>query len=269
MIDLYLSDNVAHYIYYNQKPIDRTGRQKMLNEFSRTELLIGIQALRRLGQCRVAVFGIGGVGSFATEALTRAGVGNLVLVDNDLVDITNLNRQIHATHETIGQPKVEVMKKRILSINPRANVDTYQQFYLPDNAESLLSQDYDYIIDAVDTVTAKIDLVVRAQHKGIPIVSSMGTGNKLNPASLEIADIYQTSVCPLAKVMRHELRKRDIKALKVVYSREEPITPGNLPTECTPEPGSKRRQIPGSISFVPPVAGLLLASEVIKDILKK
>src|SRR5665647_397096 len=197
----------------------------MLNEFSRTELLIGKEALRKLAASRVAVFGIGGVGSYAVEGLVRSGVGKLVLVDHDDICLTNINRQLHATHKTLGKPKVEVMRDRILEINPQAEVEIYQCFYMPEQAEELVRADYDYIIDAIDTVTAKIDLVVQAQKKGIPIISCMGAGNKLDPSRFEISDIYNTSVCPLAKVMRKELRKREIASLKVVYSKEEPITP--------------------------------------------
>ncbi len=243
----------------------------MLNEFSRTELLIGTDALNKLAQSRVAIFGIGGVGSFAVEGLARAGVGKLVLVDDDCICLSNLNRQIHATHKTIGKPKVEVMQNRILEINPLAEVETFQKFYLPGSAAELLRSDYDYIIDAVDTVTAKIDLIVNAKQMNIPIISSMGTGNKLDPTRLEIADLFETSVCPLAKVMRHELRKRGVDALKVVYSKEMPLTPTETEEPgCSPDaqrPGASRRQIPGSISFVPSVAGLILAGAVIKDLI--
>lgn len=249
----------------------------MLNEFSRTELLIGRAALDKLENSTIAVFGIGGVGSFAVEALVRAGVGKLVLVDDDYVCLTNINRQLHATRQTIGKPKVEAMKERVLQINPKAQVETFQRFYLPEQSEELVRDDYDYIIDAVDTVTAKIDLVVTAHKKNIPIVSCMGTGNKLDPTRFEITDIYRTEVCPLAKVMRKELRIREIPALKVVFSREEPIKPLEIEASCSnhcvcPKASSRkctsRRQIPGSISFVPSVAGLLLAGEIIKDLIK-
>ena len=249
----------------------------MLHEFSRTEMLIGKEALQKLYASKVAVFGIGGVGSFTVEALVRSGVGKLVLVDDDNVCVTNINRQIHASHETVGKPKVEIMRERIVDINPRAEVEVYQEFYMPGRAEALLRPDYDYVIDAVDTVTAKIDLVVSCQQRGIPIISCMGTGNKLDPARFEVSDIYATSVCPLAKVMRKELRKRGVEALKVVYSKEEPLTPivDNI-IECNNiaiqsevsvrmESG---RQIPGSIAFVPSAAGLLLAAEVVKDLIK-
>ncbi len=246
----------------------------MTNEFSRTELLIGKEALEKLSHSRVAIFGIGGVGSYAVEGLVRSGIGSLVLIDDDNVSLSNLNRQLHATHKTVGKPKVEVMRDRILDINPRAEVEIYQRFYMPEQAE-LIRADYDYIIDAIDTVTAKIDLVVQAHKQGIPIISCMGAGNKLDPSRFEICDIYATSVCPLAKVMRKELRKRQIPALKVVYSQEEPLTP--MASEASMEdytqrdgtirPDGIRRQIPGSIAFVPSVAGLLLASVVVKDLI--
>ncbi len=246
----------------------------MLNEFSRTELLTGKAALEKLARSRVAVFGIGGVGSYAVEALVRSGVGRLVLIDDDLICLTNINRQLHATHKTLGKFKVEVMRDRILDINPKTEVEIYQRFYLPEQAEVLIRNDYDYIIDAIDTVTAKIDLAVQARQRGIPIISCMGTGNKLDPGRFEISDIYATSVCPLAKVMRKELRKRGIASLKVVYSREEPLTPlvreeydSCSGSEQSVRNGSIRRQIPGSIAFVPSVAGLLLAGEVVKDLI--
>ena len=233
-----------------------------MNQFSRTELLIGKDGIDKLANAKVAVFGIGGVGSFVVEGLARAGIGNFVLVDKDEVDITNLNRQIIATHKTIGKPKVEVARERILDINPNASVKIYQEFFMPES-EGILDKSIDYIIDAVDTVTAKIELVVRADKLGIPIISSMGTGNKLDPTRFEVTDIYKTSVCPLAKVMRKELKIRGIKNLKVVYSKEEPIKTLNS-DEIT-----NKKQVPGSISFVPSVAGLIIAGEVIKDIIKK
>jgi tRNA threonylcarbamoyladenosine dehydratase len=249
----------------------------MLNEFSRTELLIGKEALEKLARSKVAVFGIGGVGTFAVEGLARAGVGRFVLVDDDCICLTNINRQIHAARSTIGQPKVEVMRDRILDINPRAEVVVHQVFYLPGQAPALIKPDYDYIVDAVDTVTAKIDLVVSAAALDIPIISCMGAGNKLDPAKFEIADIYATTVCPLARVMRRELRKRGVKALKVVYSKEEPLKPQetediNSETgcdcpKCTDGSCAVRHQVPGSISFMPSVAGLLMASEVVKDLI--
>ena len=229
----------------------------MLNQFSRTELLIGDKAIEKLNKSKVAIFGIGGVGSFVVEWLVRAGVENFILVDNDKICLTNLNRQLIATHKTIEKSKVEVAKERILEINPNAKVETYQEFFMPESKE-LLDETVDYIVDSVDTVTAKIELVVRANKLNIPIISSMGTGNKLDPTRFEVTDIYKTSVCPLAKVMRKELRARGIKELKVVYSKEEPI-----------KLESDRNQVPGSISFVPSVAGLIIAGEVIKDIIKK
>ena len=233
-----------------------------MNQFSRTELLIGKDGVEKLANAKVAIFGIGGVGSFVVEALARSGIGNFVLVDNDEVDITNLNRQIIATHKTIGKPKVEIAGERILDINPNANVEIYREFFMPES-KGILDNSIDYIVDAVDTVTAKIELVVRAEKMNIPIISSMGTGNKLDPTRFEVTDIYKTSVCPLAKVMRKELKQRGIKKLKVVFSKEEPIKPLNS-NELT-----NKKQVPGSISFVPSVAGLIVAGEVIKDIIKK
>ena len=230
----------------------------MLNQFSRTELVIGKDAIKKLNNSKVAVFGIGGVGSFVVEGLVRAGVGNFVLVDKDEVDITNLNRQIIATHKTIGMPKVEVSKERILDINPSAKVEIYKEFFLPET-EGILDETIDYIVDCVDTVTAKIELVVRANKLNIPIISSMGTGNKLNPTLFEVSDIYNTSVCHLAKVMRKELKARNIPNLKVVYSKEKPIKLLNQDQNIKPTPGS--------ISFVPSVAGLIIAGEVIKDLI--
>ena len=224
----------------------------MENQFSRTELIIGKEKLEVLKKAKVAVFGIGGVGSYVVEGLARAGIGNIILVDKDEVSISNINRQIIATHNTVGKPKVEVAKKRILEINPNANVEIYQEFFMPDT-EGILDDSIDYIVDAVDTVTAKLELIVRANKLNIPIISCMGTGNKLDPTKFEIADIYKTSVCPLAKVMRKELKGRGIKRLKVLYSKEETIkTEGNI----------------GSLSFVPSVAGLIISGEVIKDLIK-
>lgn len=249
----------------------------MLHEFSRTEMLIGAEALKKLSQSKVAIFGIGGVGTYAVEGLVRAGVGKFVLVDDDCICLTNINRQLHATRKTVGRPKVEVMKERILEINPKAEVTTHQKFYLPETADELLCEDYDYIIDAIDTVTGKIDLVVRAKERQIPIISSMGAGNKLDPTRFEVADIYKTSVCPLAKVMRKELRNRGISSLKVVYSKEEPIKPvetdeSSCKVGCICPPGTTRKctvrhQVPASISFVPSVVGLIIAGEVVKDLI--
>jgi len=224
----------------------------MPNQFARTEVLIGKDGVDKLNKVKVAIFGIGGLGSFVVEGLVRAGVQNFILVDNDIVDLTNLNRQIIATHKTVGKYKVDVAKERILEINPNANVEIYKEFFLP-NSGGILDETVDYIVDTVDTVTAKIELVVRAKRLNKPIISSMGTGNKLDPTKFEVTDIYKTSVCPLAKVMRKELREREISSLKVLYSKEEPI---------------KTEKIPGSISFVPSTAGLIIAGEVIKDLTK-
>lgn len=250
----------------------------MLNQFSRTELLIGKNGIEKLQNAKVAIFGIGGVGSFVVEGLVRAGIGNFILVDDDKVCLTNLNRQIIATRNTVGKPKVEVAKARILEINPNANVEIYQEFFMPDSNEEILDSKIDYIVDCVDTVTAKIELVVRANRLNIPIISCMGTGNKLDPTKFEVTDIFKTSICPLAKVMRKELRNRGIEKLKVVYSKEEPIKPdesleNSCKKGCICPPGTKRKctvrnQVPGSISFVPSVAGLIIAGEVIKDIIK-
>lgn len=227
----------------------------MLNQFSRTELLIGKEGIEALRKTKVAVFGIGGVGSFAVEGLVRAGIEDFILVDNDVVDITNLNRQIIAVHSSIGKLKVEVAKQRILDINPNAKVEICKEFFMPESKE-IFDESVDYIIDCMDTISAKIELVLRAQKLNIPIISSMGTGNKLDPTKFEITDIFKTSVCPLAKVMRKELKNRGIKKLKVLYSKEEPIkiekTEGNCKT--------------GSISYVPSVAGLIIVGEVIRDI---
>lgn len=232
----------------------------------RTELVLGENAMKRLEQAKIAVFGVGGVGGFAVEALARCGVGQIDLYDNDNVSVSNRNRQIIALESTVGRPKVEVMKERIFDINPDICVHAYQTFYLPENADQYDLSGYDYIIDAIDTVTAKLELISRAQAIGVPIISSMGTGNKVNPTLLEVSDIYKTSVCPLAKVMRRECKKRGIEKLKVVYSKEEPRKPQiELPKE---ECGS-RRAVPGSVSFVPSVAGFILASEVIMEIAER
>lgn len=248
----------------------------MQNQFSRTELLIGKESIERLNNAKVAIFGVGGVGSFVVESLARAGVQNFIIVDDDKVCLTNLNRQIIATYKTIGKYKVDVAKERILDINPKANVETYKEFFMPDSKE-ILDESVSYVVDSVDTVTAKIELVMRANKLNIPIISSMGTGNKLDPTRFEVTDIYKTSVCPLAKVMRKELKARGIKKLKVVYSKEVPIKPKeteeiSCKNHCVCPPGTKRKctaknQIPGSISFVPSVAGLIIAGEVIKDII--
>lgn len=250
----------------------------MLNQFSRTELLIGKEGVEKLHNSKVAVFGIGGVGSYVVEGLVRAGVGNFIIVDDDKICLTNLNRQIIATRKTVGKPKVEAEKERILDINPDAKVEVYQEFFMPDSKE-ILDDSVDYIVDSVDTVTAKVNLVERANKLNIPIISCMGTGNKLDPTRLEVTDIYKTEMCPLAKAMRKQLRKRGIKKLKVVYSKEEPINPyenmeNSCKYNCICPPGTKRKcsirnQVPGSISFVPSVAGLIIAGEIVKDILAK
>ncbi|MDO4876213.1 MAG: tRNA threonylcarbamoyladenosine dehydratase [Oscillospiraceae bacterium] len=237
----------------------------MLDQFSRTRLLIGHEGMDKLSKSRVAVFGVGGVGGYAVEALARSGVGALDLIDNDIVCLTNINRQIIATHKSIGQYKVDVAEERIKDINPGCTVRTHKTFYMPDTADQFDFREYDYVIDAIDTVTGKLELVMQADKCGTPIISSMGAGNKLDPAAFEVADIYKTSVCPLAKVMRRELKKRGIKSLKVVYSKEEPIRP----VEDAPEEerkSSQKRDIPGSTAFVPSVAGLIIAGEVIKDL---
>ena len=250
----------------------------MQNQFSRTELLIGKNAVEKLKKSKVAVFGIGGVGSFALEALARAGIGNFILVDKDIVDITNINRQIIATTKTVGEPKVKIAKKRIQEINPDAKLEIYQEFFMPDSPD-LFDKTVDYVVDCVDTVTAKIELILRAKKQNIPIISCMGTGNKLDPTKFEVTDIYKTSICPLAKVMRKELKSRGIESLKVVYSKEEPIKQGsfkinNFEGDSTCNLESKtltesKKTVPASISFVPSVAGLIIAGEVIKDIINK
>lgn len=236
----------------------------MLHEFSRTELLIGKDGLDTLKKSKVAIFGIGGVGSFTVEGLARCGIGHFILVDDDKICLTNLNRQLHATRKTVGRPKVDVMAERILEINPDAQVEKHPVFYLPDSEVIIIQSDVDYIVDAVDTVSAKIALVMKAQALHIPIISCMGAGNKLDPTQFEVADIYETSVDPLCRVMRRELKKRGIPSLKVVYSREEPLQP-----QESEEAGlTRRRHIPGSISFVPSVAGLIMAGEVVKDLIQ-
>lgn len=234
-----------------------------MNEFSRTKLLLGAEAMEKLKNARVAVFGIGGVGGYAVEALARSGVGALDLIDDDRVCLTNINRQIIATRSTVGQYKVDVAKARVEDINPKCTVRVYKTFYTPETAGEFDFTQYDYIIDAIDTVTGKIELVMQAQKAGTPIISSMGAGNKLDPTAFEVADIYKTSICPLARVMRRELKKRGVKKLKVVYSKEEALTP--IVTDDNHE-STERRQIPGSTAFVPSVAGLIIGGEVIKDI---
>lgn len=229
--------------------------------FSRFELLVGEDNIQKLNQAHGIVFGVGGVGGYVVEALVRSGIGHITIVDNDVVSLSNLNRQIIATQETIGQKKVDVMKKRILSIHPECDVTTLDMFYLPETANQIDLSQYDYVVDAIDTITSKIELAVRCDQK-IPLISSMGTGNKMNPALLQVSDIYKTSVCPLAKVMRRELKKRRVKHLKVVYSQELPMKP------FASDEITHKRSIPGSTAFVPSSAGLLIASEVVKDLLK-
>lgn len=248
----------------------------MLNQFSRTQLLLGESAMKELANKRVAVFGIGGVGGYACEALVRSGIGAFDLIDDDKVCLTNLNRQIIATRKTVGKYKTEVMKERMLEINPNVDVRIHNCFFLPENADEFPFDEYDYIIDAVDTVTAKISIIMKANELGIPVISSMGAGNKLDPTAFRVADIYKTRVCPLAKVMRRELKKRGVKKLKVVYSEEQPTRPIedmsiSCRTNCICPPGAEhkcteRRDIPGSVAFVPSVVGLIIAGEVIKDI---
>lgn len=232
----------------------------MSNQSSRTELLIGKDGVEKLQNSKVVVFGIGGVGSYVVEGLARAGIGEFILIDKDIVDKTNINRQIIATTKTIGKPKVDVSKQRIIEINPNAKVETYKEFFMPESKD-FFNETIDYVIDCVDTITAKIEIIIRAKKHNIPVISCMGTGNKLNPTEFEIADIYSTSICPLAKVMRKELKQRGIESLKVVYSKEEPLKTNTFDEETN-------KQIPGSISFVPSVAGLIIASEVVKDIIK-
>lgn len=250
----------------------------MLNQFSRTQLLIGEAAINKLQKSRVAVFGIGGVGGYVCEALVRSGVGAFDLVDDDKVCLTNLNRQIIATRKTVGKYKADVMKERMLDINPDVDVRIHRCFFLPENADDFPFDEYDYVVDAVDTVTAKIELILRAKAHNVPIISAMGAGNKLDPGRFKIADIYQTSVCPLARVVRRELKKRHVKNLKVVYSDEQPIRPLedmsiSCRTGCICPPGAQhkcteRRDIPGSTAFVPAVAGLMIAGEIVKDLSK-
>ena len=232
-----------------------------LNEFCRTELLVGEEGIAKLHNSKVIVFGIGGVGSFVVEALTRAGVGYLILVDNDTICISNINRQIHARQSTIGMIKVEAMKERVISINPNCNVEAKQVFITADNISEIIPSDVDYVVDAIDTVTSKLALAEHCYKNNINIISSMGTGNKIDPTQFRVSDVFKTKVCPLAKVMRYELRKRGVKKLKVVYSEEMPMTPDK--GRAVP---SQKRQTPGSISFVPPVAGMIIGGEVIKDL---
>lgn len=241
-----------------------------MNEFSRTELLIGQAALEKLQNSRVAIFGVGGVGGYVCEALVRSGVGHFDLIDNDTVSLTNINRQIIALHSTIGKLKVDVMKERMLDINPDVDVLVHPCFYLPETADQFDFSNYDYVVDAIDTVAGKIEIIVQADAHQVPVISSMGAGNKLNPAMMEVSDIYKTSVCPLARVMRRELKKRHIKHCKVVYSKEKAIQPSQASLEkyvADSEGNFTKKSIPGSTAFVPSVAGLILASEVIKDLI--
>lgn len=255
----------------------RQTKPHALNQFSRTELLVGNENMEKLHSARVAVFGIGGVGGYTVEALARTGIGTLDLIDDDRICLTNLNRQIFATRSTVGKYKVDVARDRILDINPDAQVNTYKTFYMPDTAEQFDFSQYDYIVDAIDTVTGKLMLVEQANAAGVPIISSMGAGNKMDASAFMVADIYETSVCPLAKVMRRELKKRGIKKLKVVYSQEKPMTPVDdmavsCKTHCICPPGTvrkctARRQVPGSNAFVPSVVGLIIAGEVVNDLI--
>ena len=249
----------------------------MLNQFSRTELLLGKDGIEKLASSRVAIFGIGGVGGYTVEALARSGVGTFDLIDDDKICITNINRQIYALRSTVGKYKVDVAKDRILDINPNAIVNTYKTFYTPETADEFDFSQYDYVVDAIDTVVGKLKIVEKAKEAKIPVISSMGAGNKMNPALFEVTDIFKTSVCPLAKVMRQELKKRKIRKLKVVYSKEVPIKPNDdieisCKKHCVCPPGTvrkctARRQIPGSNAFVPSVVGLIIAGEVVKDLI--
>lgn len=251
----------------------------MLGSFSRTELMFGKEGMEKLAKARVAVFGIGGVGGYTVEALARSGVGELDLIDDDRVCLTNINRQIYATRKTVGKFKVDVAAERIAEINPDAKVNTYKTFFTPETADGFDFAAYDYVVDAIDTVTGKIELIMKCRSVGTPVISCMGAGNKTDPTAFEVADIYSTTVCPLARVMRTELKKRGVKSLKVVYSKEKPLTPeesGEISCKyhCICPPGTVRkctvrRQIPASNSFVPSVAGLILAGEVIKDLIKQ
>ena len=250
----------------------------MLNQFSRTELLFGKEAMERLQNSRVAVFGIGGVGGYTVEALVRSGVGTIDIIDDDKVCLTNINRQIYATRKTVGKYKVDVAEERCLEINPDVTINKHRTFYSPETSAEFDFSEYDYVVDAIDTVTGKLELVENAYKTKTPIISSMGAGNKLDASAFEVTDIYKTSVCPLARVMRYELKKRRIPKLKVVYSKEKPITPTedmaiSCKAHCICPPGTarkctQRRQVPGSTAFVPSVAGLIIAGEVIKDLTK-
>lgn len=250
----------------------------MLDQFSRTELIFGKEAMEKLYKARIAIFGIGGVGSYTAEALARSGIGTLDLIDDDKICLTNINRQLFATHKTIGQYKVDVAKERLEEINPKICINTYKTFYLPETSNQFDFSQYDYVVDAIDTVKGKLELVVKANETNTPIISSMGAGNKINPTAFKVVDIYETKICPLARVMRQELRKRNIQKLKVVYSDEIAIKPVedmaiSCKVHCICPPGTARKctqrnQVPGSNAFVPPVAGLIIAGEIIKDITK-
>lgn len=234
----------------------------MLHSFLRTEILIGTEGLEKLKASKVAVFGIGGVGTFVVEALARSAVGHLVLIDDDDICLTNINRQLHATRKTVGKSKVETMKERVLDINPDAKVTTYKRLYNSDSAAELLSDDYDYVVDAIDMVSAKLDLIEKCKNRNISIISAMGAGNKFDPTKLQVADINDTIMCPLARVMRKELKRRKIKGVKVVYSTEKPLTPIDIDRDFP-----SRGQVPGTMSFVPSASGLIIASQVVKDLL--
>lgn len=238
-----------------------------MEQFVRTQMLLGAETMEKLQNAHIAVFGVGGVGGYVVEALARSGVGKFDLIDNDTVALSNINRQIIATHSSVGKYKVDVMKERILDINPDAEVTVHKCFFLPENSRNFEFKKYTYIVDAIDTVTAKLELIVRADEAGVPIISSMGTGNKLDPTRLEISDIYKTEMCPLARVMRTELKKRGIKKLKVVYSKEQPIKRAkNDKEQITLENTGRIKDVPGSVAFVPSVAGLIIAGQVIKDL---
>lgn len=251
----------------------------MLNQFSRTQLLLGQKAMDRLAASRVAVFGIGGVGGYVCEALVRSGIGAFDLIDDDKVCLTNINRQIIATRTTIGKYKVDVMKERMLDINPKADINVHKCFFLPENSDDFDFEKYDYVVDAVDTVTAKLEIIMKAKKHNIPVISAMGAGNKLDPSAFMVADIYDTKICPLARVMRRELKKRNVDSLKVVYSQEKPTRPiedmsVSCRSNCVCPPGAahkctERRDIPGSTAFVPSVAGLIIAGEIVKDLCNK
>lgn len=247
----------------------------MLTQFSRTELLLGSEAMDILEKSKVAIFGIGGVGGYVCEALARSGIGEFDLIDNDTVCLTNLNRQIIATRRTVGQYKVDVMKDRILQINPDAVVNIHKCFFLPQNSDDFIFEEYDYVVDAVDTITAKLEIIMKAKENNVPVISSMGAGNKLDATAFKVADIYDTKVCPLAKVMRRELKKRSVEDLKVVYSEEMPVKlqeqsqSANESIQKKDDDSTLRKAVPGSIAFVPSVAGLIIAGEVVKDLALK